>query len=75
MALPFPLIPVLIGAAAGAAVTYILTSRSARKQITQALQDLEGSAETGAEELKAAASDKLDEAADAVKKAASKLDD
>ena len=75
MALPFPLIPVLIGAALGAAVTYILTTRNARKQITDTLQDLGDSVEAGAEKIKNAAADVAEETAETAKDVASKVVD
>ena len=75
MALPFPLIPVLVGAAVGAAVTYIFTARSARKQITDALQELGETVEAGADKVKTAAEDTADAASDAAKKVASKIGD
>jgi hypothetical protein len=70
-----PLVPVLIGAALGAAVTYVLTTRNARKQLASALQNLGDSVEAGAEKVKSVASDAAADAQKAAKKAASKVTD
>ena len=68
-----PLIPLLIGAAAGAAVTYILiTKKDARNRIANAAQDLTDSVEAGAGKVKSAVSDVVDDATQAVKDVASK---
>ena len=75
MALPFPLVPVLVGAAVGAVITYILTARSARNQFTDTLQDLGESIEAGAKKAKTVAADTVEEAAGVVKDAASKVID
>jgi len=68
MALPFPLIPVLIGAAVGSAVTYILTSRKAGKRLTDSLDGIGDAAEGVAAKAKNA----VEDAADAATKAAPK---
>lgn len=75
MALPFPVIPVLVGAAIGAAVTYFLANRNARNQITNALQDLGNTVEAAMAKVKNVASDAVEDATDAAKKAASKVTD
>ncbi len=62
MVLPFRLIPVLIGAAIGSVVTYILTSRNARKQLSDGLGEVGDTVE-----------DAADAVSDAAKKAASKM--
>ena len=78
----FPLIPVLAGAAALAAVAYIVATRNpnAKKQLTNAAQDLGDSVQAGAEKLKDVVSDTIDDAGKAaedvasnVKKTASKI--
>lgn len=78
----FPLIPVLAGAAALAAVAYIVATRNpnAKKQLTNAAQDLGDSVQAGAEKLKDVVSDTIDDAgktaedvASSVKKTASKI--
>ncbi len=72
----FPLIPVLIGAAARAAVThYLTTNKDARKRLTDAAQDVSGSVQTGADKLSKAVSDTVDDASKAVKDAASQAKD
>ncbi len=72
MALPFPLIPVLVGAAVGSAVTYILTSRKARKQLTDSLDDLGDAVDGVANKAKDVVEDAADVVSDAATKAASK---
>jgi hypothetical protein len=73
MALPFPLVPVLIGAAVGAAITYVLTKRGVRKQIADSLEDLGDSVAAEAQEWTSAAKDKVEGATKTVKKTASKI--
>ena len=71
----FPLIPVLIGAAAVAAVAYFVTTKNSRKQITGAARDLGDSVQTGADKLEKVVSDVVSDAGDAAKDAASKVKD
>lgn len=72
----YPLIPFVIGAAAGAAVTYFLvTNKEARKRLTDAAQEMGESVQTGADKLTKVVSDKMDDASKAVKDAASKIDE
>jgi hypothetical protein len=73
MALPFPVVPVLIGAAIGAAVTYVLTTRSARKQITAAFEDAGDSLASGAKKATSTLSDAVEGATDAAKEVASNI--
>jgi len=65
----------LVGAAVGAAVTYLLTSRSTRGKITNALEDFGNTLEEEADELSSAAADKVQKATQAAKNAASKIVD
>ena len=71
----FPLIPVLAGAAALAAVAYIVATRNpnAKKQLTNAAQDLGDSVQAGAEKLKDVVSDTIDDAGKAAEDAASSV--
>lgn len=64
----FPLIPVLVGAAAVGAVTYFIITRNpnAKKQLTNAAQDLGDSVQAGAEKLTEIVSDTVDDAGKAV---------
>ena len=72
----FPLIPVLIGAAAGAAVTYyLITNRDARKRLADAAQDMSESVQSGAERFSRVVTEKMDDASKAVKDTASKATD
>jgi len=72
----FPLIPVLIGAAVGAAVTYYLTTnKDARKRLSDAAQDVSGSVQARADQFTKIVSDKMDDASKAVKDAASQAKD
>ena len=80
----FPLIPVLVGTAALAAVAYIVVKRNpdTKKQLTNAAQDLGDSVQAGAEKVKAVVADTIDDAektvedmASSVKKKTSKLVD
>ena len=73
MALPFPLLPVLIGAAVGSAVTYILTTRGIRKQLTDTLQDVGDAADDGVHEIRQRVEDVAESATDAAHKTASKI--
>lgn len=68
-----PLIPFLLGAAAGAAVTYILTTGGARNRIASAAQDLGDSVQAKAETVKSVVSDSVEGATAAAKDAASKV--
>jgi gas vesicle protein len=72
MALPF--FPLLIGAAVGAAATYILmTKKDARNRITNAAQDLTDTVEAKAGKVTSAVSDAMEDATKVVKDAASKV--
>ena len=73
----FPLIPVLVGAAAVAAVAYFVTTRnpSAKKQLTEVAQDLGDSVQAGAEKIKDVVSDTVDDAGKVVKDVASDVKD
>ncbi len=72
----FPLIPILIGAAAGAAVTYYLTTnKDARKRLTDVAQDVGSSVQAEADKLSRVVADKTDDASKAVKDAASNAKD
>ena len=73
MALPFPIVPVLIGAAVGSAVTYLLTKARARKDVMDSLEDLGDAVTDEAERVADAASEGIEEAAGAAKRAASKI--
>ena len=72
----FPLIPVLIGAGAVAAVTYYLVNnKRSQNRISEAAQDLGDSVQAGAEKLERVASDAVDDARAAVEDAASSVKD
>ncbi len=73
--MPLPLIPLLIGAAIGAAVTYIITNRDSQNRLTNAAQDVGDSVQAGADKLKRVVSDTVDDASSAVKDVASKVID
>jgi hypothetical protein len=73
MPLPFPILPVLIGAAIGAAVTYVLTSRSAKKQIADALDDVGETLGPKAKRAASSLSDTVDAATDTAKEAVSRV--
>ncbi|MGB5831005.1 MAG: YtxH domain-containing protein [Thiohalocapsa sp.] len=71
MALPFPLIPVLIGAAIGSLVTYILTARNARNQLTDAFDDIGDAAHDAVKKGADVAENTADAVGDAARKASS----
>lgn len=72
----FPLLPMLIGAAAGAAVTYYLTTnKDARKRLVDAAQDVGNTVQAEADKLSRVVSDKVDDASKAVQDAASNAKD
>ncbi len=71
----FPLIPVLVGAAAAAAVVYFVANKNAQKRLTDAARDLGDSVQSGAEKLESVVTDAVDDAGDAAKDAAAKLKD
>lgn len=73
MALPFPIVPVLVGAAVGAAVTYLLTKVKARKDIMDSLEDLGDAVSDEAERVADAASEGIEEVSGAAKRTASKI--
>jgi gas vesicle protein len=73
MALPFPLIPVLVGAAAGAAITFLLTKASARRRLRDSLEDLGDSVVESAEDARDAAEDAFDEASGKAEEIVSKV--
>jgi len=68
-----PLIPVLIGAAAGAAITYVLLNSRSRNPLGNAARDLTDSAESGAGKVTSAVSGAVEDATKAVKDAANKV--
>ena len=73
----FPVIPVLVGGAVVAAVAYFIVTRNpnAKKQLTDAAQDLGDSVQAGAEKLKDVVSDTVDDASKALKDVASDVKD
>ena len=71
--MPLPLIPLLIGAAAGAAITYVVMNRSSRNPFKNAAQDLTDSVEGGASKVTSAVSGAMEDASRAVKDAAKKV--
>jgi hypothetical protein len=72
MALPFPIVPVLIGAAVGAAITYVLTKARSRRDIMGTLEELEDTVSDSVAEAKDTAAKGVDEATKAAKKTVSK---
>jgi len=68
-----PLIPVLIGAAAGAAITYVLLNSRSRNPLGNTARDLTDSVESGAGKVKSAVTGAVDDATKAVKNAANKV--
>ncbi len=72
----FPLIPALIGAAAGAAVTYyLITNKNARQRLADAAQDMGDTVQTGADKLTKTVTDTVDDASKVVKDAAAQAKD
>ncbi len=71
----FPLIPALVGAAAVAAVTYFITTKSSQKRITSAAREMGDSVQSGADKLKSVVSETADDASKAVKGAAADVKD
>ena len=67
-----PLVPVLIGAAVGAAVTYLILNSRSGNPLGNVAQELTDSVESGAGKVKSAVSGAVDDAATAVKGAANK---
>ena len=68
-----PLIPFLLGAATGAAVTYMFVTGSTRDRIATAAQDVGDVVQAKAKQAKSVVSDNLEEAVEAAKGAASKV--
>ncbi len=68
-----PLVPLLIGAAVGAAITYFAMTRSSRNPLKGAAQDLTDSVEDGASQVTSAVSDVMEDATRAVKGVAKKV--
>lgn len=68
-----PLLPFLLGAATGAALTYIISNRGARRRLTSAAEEMGDVVQARAEKIKSAASDTVDKATAAAKDAASKV--
>ena len=68
-----PLVPVLIGAAAGAAITYFILNSSSRNPMGNAARDLTDSVESGAGKVTSAVSGAVEDASRAVKDAANKV--
>lgn len=68
-----PLIPLLIGAAAGAAITYVVMNRRARNSIKDAAQDLTDSVEGEAGRVTSAVTGAMEDATKVVKDAAKKV--
>jgi hypothetical protein len=64
---------VLIGAAAGAAITYILMTRKSGNPIQGAAQDFIDNVESGADKVTSGVSDTMEDATQAVKDAARKV--
>lgn len=71
--MPLPLVPLLIGAAAGAAITYVVMTRRSRDAFKNAAQDLTSSVGDGASKVTSAVSDVVEDATKAVKSAAKKV--
>jgi hypothetical protein len=63
----------LIGAAIGAAVTYVLTKRSARMQVTDAFDDVGQTLAPRAKRAASALSDAVEEVTDTAKEAVSRV--
>ena len=68
-----PLVPVLIGAAAGAAITYVVLKSRSRKPLGNAARDLTDRVESGASKVTSAVSGAVEDASRAVKDAANKV--
>lgn len=68
-----PLIPVLIGAAAGAAIAYVLLNSRSRNPPGNAARDLTDNVESGAGKVTSAVSGAVEDATKAVKDAANKV--
>ena len=64
-----PLIPVLIGAAAGAAITYMLMVGRVRRSLADTVQDVGDTVQSKARRVKDTVTDVVDDATDAVKDA------
>lgn len=65
-----PIVPVLIGAAVGAAVTYIVMDKSFRKRLSDSVHDLGDTVQSRVRDAKRGATDVLEDTADAAKDAA-----
>lgn len=65
--MPIPLIPVLIGAAAGAAVTYLIMAGKSPKNLADAAQDVGATVQSNARRVGSAMTDAVDDASGAVK--------
>lgn len=68
-----PLIPVLIGAAAGAAITYLLLNSRAGNPLEGAGRDLADSVESGSDKVTSAVSGVVEDATKVVKDTANKV--
>jgi hypothetical protein len=66
-----PILPLLVGAAAGAVVTYVIMDKSFRKRLSESVHELGDSVQSRVKHAKRGASEILDDAADAAKDAAS----
>jgi hypothetical protein len=68
-----PLVPVLIGAAAGAAITYVLLNSRSSNPLGNAARDLTDSVESGASKVTGAVSGAVEDATKVVQDAAKKV--
>ena len=68
-----PLVTLLIGAAAGAAITDVMMTRRSRNPVKDAAQELSDSVEAGAGRVTSAVSGAMEDATAAVKSAAKKV--
>jgi hypothetical protein len=73
MPMALPLAPLLIGAAAGAVITYVLMTKNSRTRIRNAAHDLTDSAESGADKVTDTVSGAMDDATQMLKKARSRI--
>jgi len=64
-----PIMPVLIGAAVGAAVTYVIMDKSFRKRMSDSVHDFGDTVESRVRHAKRGATEVLDDASDAPKDA------
>jgi archaellum component FlaG (FlaF/FlaG flagellin family) len=65
-----PIVPVLIGAAVGAAITYVIMDKSFQKRLSDSAHDLGDTIQSRVKRAKRSATDVVDDVADAAEDAA-----